>query len=198
MSGDDKDVEQPRVPLRDVFRARLEASGGSSPEAFIATLDELDQRMATIAAEIEHNGETFEALVNWYSDVSRILKDLPGSSRQAVMEGLNQALPQQVNRIENKATEGARIGSAPSRDALEALWEAADDYRARRQRLARQASLGLPVAFLGAVVAGVLFTSLIIPSLPSSWQWPCAITGLDFRQSADTDSKTTFCVLKRP
>lgn len=198
MSGEDNDVEQIPVPLRDVFRESLEASGGSSPEAFIATLDELDRRMVAIAEEIEHNGEAFEALVKWYTDVSRILKDLPGASRKAVTDGLGQALPKLGIVLGDKATEGARIGSAASRDALEVLWEVTDEYRARRQRLIRKAIWGLPVAFLGAVVAGALFTSLIIPALPSSWQWPCTITGLDFRYSADTDSNITFCVLKRP
>lgn len=198
MSEGDETPAPPRVPLRDVFRERLEASGGSSPEAFIATLDELDRRMVAIAEEIEQNGEAFEALVEWYTDVSRILKDLPGVSRETVTEGLKEALPKLSREMGEKANEGGRVGSAPSRDALEALWEVSDEYRAQRERLIRKASWGLPVAFLGAVVAGVLFTSLIIPILPSSWQWPCTITGLDFRYSADTNSNTTFCVLKRP
>lgn len=112
MSGEDNDVEQIRTPLRDVFRESLEASGGSSPEAFIATLDELDRRMVAIAEEIEQNGEAFEALVEWYTDVSRILKDLPVASRETVTEGLKEALPKLSREMGEKANEGGRIGSA--------------------------------------------------------------------------------------
>lgn len=197
MSGDGKTTPA-RVPLRDVFRQSLEASGGSSPEAFIATLDELDRRMGTISAEIDRNGETFEALADWYADTDRTLKDLPGSLREGVTGGLNQALPVLVSNMETKATDGARTGAAPARDALEALWKVSDEYRARRDRLIRQAAWGLPAAFLAAIVAGGLFTSLVIPALPPSWQWPCIVTGLEFRQNINPDSSTTFCVLQRP
>lgn len=182
-------------PLRDVFQQALAENAGNSPLAFIAALDELDRRMAETAAEIDHNGETFETLTTWYERTDDRLKALPGTLQESVKVGLRDHLQGQMTQIHDQAAKGAYRGSAPVKGAVEALWMVADDYRTRRAILARKAALGLPLAFLAAIVAGALFMSLVVPTLPASWHWPCHVTGLEFRESSDPN--TTFCLIQR-
>ena len=63
-----------------------------------------------------------------------------------------------------------------------------DDYQARKRRVTRLAALGLLLVFSAALLTAFIFASLVIPALPRDWQWPCTITGAEFRQNVDPDN----------
>lgn len=179
--------------LRDVFHREIAGNGGDSAAAFIAILDELDARMGVSDDRIERNIEIVDALIGWLKLTQEQLKGLPNQVRRSTAEGVAQL----GATTERAATDGARNGARASEQGLEALRAAVSAAEASRRKLARVALIGLPVAFAGALLAGVLFTSFAIPTLPRNLQWPCNLIGSEFRSSVDPDSLTTFCVIVR-
>ncbi|GAA6203136.1 hypothetical protein [Aquicoccus sp. SU-CL01552] len=179
--------------LRDVFHREIAGNGGDSAAAFIAILDELDARMGVSDDRIGRNIEIVDALIGWLKLTQEQLKGLPNQLRRSTAEGVAQL----GATTERAAADGARNGARASEQGLEALRAAVSASEASRRNLARVALIGLPVAFAGALVAGVLFASFAIPALPRSWQWPCTLIGSEFRTSTDPDSPTTFCVIVR-
>lgn len=189
--------KQPPAPLRDVFQRSLTDSGGNSPTAFIAILDELDRRMQGTSDLVSRNNTVFENLSNWYNDADTTLKELPTGLGNNVSVGLRRVIPELTQRMEEKATTGARNGAMASQDAIQTLREAAERYEARKSKLTTVAALGLPTAFAAAALSGFLFASFIIPALPTTWQWPCKIIGADYRAAVDQNSPISFCVIQR-
>ena len=102
-----------------------------------------------------------------------------------------------TQRMEEKATTGARNGAMASQDAIQTLREARKGYEAQKRKLTTLALLGLPSAFATVILIGFLFASFVIPALPTTWQWPCKIIGSDYRMANDQNSATTFCVIQR-
>ena len=189
--------KQPPAPLRDVFQQSLSDSGGNSPTAFIAILDELDRRMQGTSDLVSENNAVFEKLADWYNDANTTLKELPTELGSSVSVGLRRVIPELTQRMEEKATTGARNGAMASQDAIQSLRQAAERYDARKSKLTNLATLGLPTAFAGAILIGFLFASFVIPALPTTWQWPCKIIGADYRAAVDQNSATSFCVIQR-
>lgn len=195
MSAENK--KQPPAPLRDVFQQSLTDSGGNSPAAFIAALDELDRRMRRSDDLMSRNNATFEALAEWFGDADTTLKELPTELGSNVSVGLRRVIPELTQRIEEKATTGARNGAMASQDAIQTLREARKDYEVQKRKLTTLALLGLPSAFATAILIGFLFASFIIPALPTTWHWPCKIIGSDYRTPSDPNSSISFCVIQR-
>jgi len=189
--------KQPSAPLRDVFQKSLTGSGGNSPTAFIAILDELDRRMQSTSDLVSRNNTVFENLSNWYNDADTTLKELPAELGSNVSVGLRRVIPELTQRMEEKATTGARNGAMASQDAIQSLRQATERYEARKSKLTTLAALGLPTAFAASILIGFLFASFIIPALPATWQWPCKIIGADYRTAIDQNSATSFCVIQR-
>lgn len=189
--------KQPPVPLRDVFQQSLMDNGGNSGTAFIATLNELDRRMQATSDLVSRNNAVFENLADWYNDANTTLKELPTELGSNVSVGLRRVIPELTQRMEEKATTGARNGAMASQDAIQSLRKATERYEAKKRKLTTLATLGLPSAFAAAILAGFLFASFVIPALPTTWQWPCKIIGADYRAAVDQNSATSFCVIQR-
>ncbi|WP_289044277.1 hypothetical protein [uncultured Aliiroseovarius sp.] len=189
--------KQPPAPLRDVFQQSLTDSGGNSPTAFIAILDELDRRMQGTSDLMSENNAVFQSLTDWYNDANTTLKELPTELGSSVSVGLRRVIPELTQQMEEKVTTGARNGAMASQDAIETLKGATERYEEKKRKLTTLAILGLPTAFAAAILIGFLFASFIIPALPTTWQWPCKIIGSDYRMANDRSSTTTFCVIQR-
>lgn len=146
---------------------------------------------------VSRNNAVFKNLADWYSDADASLKELPTELGSNVSVGLRRVIPELTQRMEEKATTGARNGAMASQDAIQTLREAAERYETKKRKLATLAALGLPAAFAAALLIGFLFASFVIPALPTAWQWPCKIIGADYRAAVDQNSATSFCVIQR-
>lgn len=179
--------------LRDVFHKEITQNGGDSAKAFIATLDELDDRIGVNDDLIRENRDAFGTLVKWVKSTNDRIGNIPTQVDETTGRGTERVRA----AAELAANKGAKEGAAPSRDALEALWEAIAAYQARKRQIIRLAVLGLPLAFSAALGAAFLFASFVIPALPQHWQWPCKIIGAEFRANIDQERTTSFCVIVR-
>ena len=196
-AGDNTKERASVIPLRDVFQKSLTASDGNSGLAFIAALDELDRRMSRLPQLISVNTTALAAFSDWVTQSNGTMTELPLALRESLRAGLKQDLPEIAQRIETAATKGARSGAETSQEEIAALRYAKDAYEARYHTLTRLAVVGIPTIFIAAMITGLMFTHAVLPALPSSWQWPCTITGLEFRTSNDINSETTYCVIER-
>ncbi|MFZ3581694.1 hypothetical protein ACOI1H_06035 [Loktanella sp. DJP18] len=196
--SDITDAEPDQTPetmpsLRDIFYKEITTNGGDSAAAFIEILDELDSRTGVTDQLIEQVSQNFDLLVKWLITVDGRLKNIPDdieTSTQGATDSLSAA-------AERGAATGAKQGTAPSHDALEALRVAVKDYAAREAVIKQRAAVGLPLVFGAGLIVALFLGSVLIPALPQHWQWPCKIIGAEFRPNIDPDRTTTFCVIVR-
>lgn len=183
--------------LRDLFREEIEASGGNPSAAFIAVLDELDRRAVEGTNQNRKNAELVSQLIDWFREVDSSLEELPSTVTGRVSLDLRRLMPELTREMEEKATLGAREGATATEEAIQGLRAAMEGYKAKKRKLAKVATFGLPIALFSAVLFGMAFGSLIIPALPATWQWPCKLIGADYRTSTNSQRQTTFCVIQR-
>lgn len=184
-----------RVSLRDLFRQEQQANDGNPAAAFIAILDETDRRMAGLSGTIDTNSEAFRDLAAWHKQVTGLLQQLPGEMEGSTRTALQRLQPALTEAVEAKARMGAQEGTRAAKAATEALREARQTYEARKKRLTRMVTYGLPAAFGIAIAFGFMFGSWMIPALPASWEWPCRIIGSQHYVN-QTDG-ATFCLIHK-
>ena len=197
LMNDTDERDQLPSPLRDVFQKATQDSGGNTAAGFIAVLDELDHRMQDATGAIENNQEKFVALESWYKTANNRFKELPITVRDAVRGPIQQDLTALSAKVSQNARSGAERGAQGTEDAIQVLWEEATRYEERTHRITAFAKLWIPVGMFGGIVLGLLFGSMIIPTLPITWQWPCKIIGSEYRYSNDPNIKSTYCLIER-
>lgn len=194
MSRKTKPTPPSHPPLRDVFQKAMERSGGNAPMAFLDVFAEMDKRTQAIEAKVAHHSEINAGLGKWLSMANDQLERMPTHIGGEVNDGIRRSLPALVQDMEAKAHQGAKSGAQASRAALDALEDAIVTKHTQTRRLRRMAFIGLPAVLCATILFGALFGSLIIPSLPLSWEWPCKIIGAEhYRQ----DGQASFCLIRR-
>lgn len=185
-SNENDDQGEPWPNLCDAFGAALAENGGDSGAAFVSILDELDRRMNYYDDKTAQTRHVLETTAQWLGKNHTSQLELPQDIKAMVELG--------TGSLSTAARRGASEGAKPAHELLTALREAQEGKRAQWRWMKRLTLLWTPVVLLGAIVAGLLFSSIVIPLLPQDWEWPCTIIGTEFRPNIDPDNPTTFCV----
>ena len=179
--------------LMEIFNTELLKNGNDPFSAFIATLDELDQRQQWTNTGFSEVGEKFRTLAKWTRQVDKTLEELPGEFEAAALDARGP--------LEGAASTGAAKGVQTGLGGLERTVEALratqwalEDTKASVRR-GKRLTVPLTVFF---VVAGLwFFNNAIIPVLPPTLEWPCKITGLDYGRSGEGLDRFSYCVIAR-
>lgn len=179
--------------LMEIFNTELLKNGNDPFSAFIATMDELDQRQQHTDANLQKVGESYQNLAEWTEQVDETLGELPEAFKAAAQE-TKEPLREAARA---GAANGAQTALSDLEHAVEALKAAEWALEDTRASVRRKAWRTVPLTVFFVVASLWFFNNAIIPILPPTLEWPCKITGLDYGRSGEGLDRFSYCVIAR-
>lgn len=194
MSGSSvKSVSPSRARLMEVFNTELLKNGNDPFSAFIATLDELDQRQQAADARFQRVDERYENLTHWTEQVDDTLDSLPA----AFMTASREAQGTLSDAASAGAAKGVQTGLVGLEQAVEALRGAEWALEDTRVSVRRKARWTVPLTVFMVVALLWFFNNAIIPVLPPTLEWPCSVSGLEYGRSGQGLDRFSYCIISR-
>ena len=169
-------------------------------DRMVALLAEVSEQLAESRVVIADNARILDKLALAFETLAGTLRAIPEEAKVAAQAGARAGATELDARLRYAASEGAKTGASSVLAVEERLQRLLSDAKDRQQRLVTRLRLGLPLAFAGAVLTGLLLVHAAVrwgvPALPAAWEWPCHVVGADY-VTADDAPPQAACAIWR-